>query len=172
MLSLIISHAEIWVFHVWRPFIANRWVLDKYICLRPQCFHVACLRFHLCFTMTKVLLTAFLFSPNVTKKWLVVPASEWFQLQTMHFYLKPSGDSRADSSAEISKPPATPLLISCEMCWFFNDDVNHLSGADYADGNWNLITGTCCAIRDGEISKTCACHCWCKKTRFSVHSSI
>lgn len=78
------------------------------------------------------------------------------------FYLKHSRDSMADNSAEISKTLATPLFISCMVCrGFFNDDVNHLRLADFADGNQNLITGKRCAIGDEVISL--AHHCRCKK---------
>lgn len=90
--------------------------------------------------------------------WLVVAASERFQLQTMTYltiYLKRPGDSMADCSAETLKPLATPLFISCEIRRF-NDDMNHLSLADFSVGNQTLITGKCWAIKDEVISKTCA----------------
>lgn len=82
-------------------------------------------------------------------------------------YLKRPGDSMADSSAETSKALATPLFISCEIRKF-NDDVNHLSLADFSVGNQTLITGKRWAIKDEVISKTCADI----KSCLSVHSSV
>lgn len=83
-LALITHHTQKRLLLENKQPVFHRWILDKWIPTRPHCFYLACLTFHLSFTITNVLLTAFLFSSNVTKKWLVVWGAKWFQLWLMN----------------------------------------------------------------------------------------